>query len=193
MNNYIFCYGSLISKDSRNRTGITGKSYVVRVKDIKRIWNVNIKSAPATYVGIVKEKDSICNGIIVEIDEKEMSKFDEREGPDYKRTKIDLSQVEFLGNDKFDKGSVWVYSVKKPGIACDKYPILQSYLDVIISGCFDVSNDFAKEFVRTTNGWLSWINDRKNPIYQRHLDYPNIKKIDKVLQECITKEFNNRK
>ncbi len=193
MNNYLFGYGSLISKDSRCKTGITGKSYVVRMKGLKRVWNINIKLVPTTAVGVVKDENSICNGIIVEINENEIPKFDEREGKEYKRIKLDIKDVEFLGNDKFDNGIIWVYVPKKPGIADDKHPILQSYVDVIVSGCLEVNEAFAKEFVRTTYGWNNWINDRSNPRYTRHLDYPNVKRIDKILQESVPVEFNKRK
>jgi len=193
MQNYLFGYGSLISKNSRSRTGTTGMSYVVRVNGIKRAWNLNVNAVPTTAVGIVKAVGSACNGIIVEINESELPKFDEREGKEYKRIKLDLNSIEFLGNEKFDKGIVWAYAVKKPGVASEKYPIIQSYVDVIISGCLEVNEDFAKEFVRTTYGWDYWINDRKEPRYIRHLNYPNEKKIDKLLQECISKEFNKRK
>jgi hypothetical protein len=37
MKNYLFGYGTLISKSSRNKSGLTGEWFIVNVKGFKRI------------------------------------------------------------------------------------------------------------------------------------------------------------
>lgn len=56
--------------------------------------------------------------------------------------------------------------VGKPGKG---HPITQSYVDIFLGGCLDVSEaygieEFALECIRTTKGWSKyWINDRIMP------------------------------
>jgi len=38
-------------------------------------------------------------------------------------------------------------------MAHQKYPILQSYVDIVLRGCLSISKSFAKEFVEGTYGW----------------------------------------
>jgi cation transport regulator ChaC len=70
---------------------------------------------------------------------------------------------------------VWVYIPNKGVYADDKYPIMQSYLDIIIRGCLNISEDFAIKYLETTHGFdvhdqspqYVWIDDRHDPHYVR--------------------------
>ena len=43
-----------------------------------------------------------------------------------------------------------------------KYPILQSYVDVCLSGCLEHGEEFAREFIETTFLWSPfWLNERE--------------------------------
>jgi hypothetical protein len=81
-----------------------------------------------------------------------------------------------------------------------KYPIVQSYVDIFISGCLELSQrvigentDFAEECVTTTADWSShWVNDRLYPrrpfIYQ-----PKASKIDALLAKMVPDQFKQIK
>ena len=80
------------------------------------------------------------------------------------------------------KQKVWVY-IQRDSIPADhRYPIAQSYVDIILRGCLTISPHFAAKFVETTHGWWSsdidgnedlddirhiWVEDRNNPFYVR--------------------------
>jgi len=84
--------------------------------------------------------------------------------------------------------NIWVYVPQKPMVPTVDHPIAQTYVDTIIRGCLEISEEFAAEFLETTAGWhpeeaahedstaqhddvipdqIPLINDRHNPIYIR--------------------------
>lgn len=93
----------------------------------------------------------------------------------------------------------WVYVNKANhiGEASVNYPIIQSYVDIFISGCIEIEEKynlkhFAKECVKTTHGWntLHWVNDRIYP--RRPFVYvPKAREIDETLSDVIPLEFKN--
>lgn len=183
MTDYIFGYGSLILKESRNRTGISGEVFPVRVRGYQREWNQQVGGE--TYLGITKNLESKCNGVLFEIPEGEIEKFDERE-IGYTRVKIPLEKIESLKDKNLPKGNYWIYlpvqdkSLVRP---TKKFPIVQSYIDVILTGCLQISKDFAKEFMKTTFKWNCIENDRANPKYPRALKELKFKyEIDKLME-----------
>lgn len=167
--NYIFGYGSLICSDSRARTGIGGQATPIRVRGIKRTWSLHTPDWPATAVSASQDLHSTCNGVFFEVDDANLIKFDEREAG-YQRIALDWSQVTLYSSiPLIPKGTLWVYvgeSVAKPS---ENRPIYQSYLDVIMNGCFSISPVFATEFLVHTSRWSHLINDRDDPQYLRPL------------------------
>jgi hypothetical protein len=73
-----------------------------------------------------------------------------------------------------------------------EYPIVQSYVDIFITGCLELQTrvadpdlDFVAQCVQTTDGWSKhWVNDRPMPrrpyIYQ-----PRAWDIDKNLKRLL--------
>ena len=53
----------------------------------------------------------------------------------------------------------WLQSTNYP-----KNMLLQTYLDIILSGCLEYNDDFAIEFIQTTYQWRNIFLDRNNPI-----------------------------
>ena len=146
-----------------------------------------------TAVGATLNLHSTCNGVIVPIQETELPKFDKRESG-YHRSKVDRSNIKGINNQTIPKGSIWVYipdEIQSPSL---NNPIAQSYVDVIISACFDYGEDFARQFIKTTLNWDSpWINDRQNPRYPRAMSkVPLASKIDSLLEQLIPTEFLQR-
>mmetsp|Transcript_12728 Transcript_12728/g.18579 ORF Transcript_12728/g.18579 Transcript_12728/m.18579 type:complete len:324 (-) Transcript_12728:78-1049(-) len=64
---------------------------------------------------------------------------------------------------------VWVY-IPRAGqgeAADDHYPIMQSYLDIILRGCISIGEDFTVKFLQSTHGW--W-HDLDGPIDEENSD-----------------------
>lgn len=193
--NFLFGYGSLINSESRKRTGQSGIAVPVRVKGIQRQWNLVVPSAALTGVGAIAKEGSCCNGVIAPVSESELPKFDERELPHgYTRVLIKSEDIKGLSRDQVPDGLIWTYLAQKPGAPSDANPITQSYIDVIISGCLDFNEKFAREFIESTSGWGSpWVNDRSDPRYIRAM--PQVlfaNKIDSLLQEVVPDAFGKR-
>lgn len=148
--NYVFGYGSIINLKSANKTTKAKNLKPKTIFGFSREWNINIEGVNQTALGIIKKKGSKCNGVLVEVDD--LKEMDKRE--------IGYNRVLVEDN-------IWVYIPKKTNKATKDYPIVQSYVDVVLEGCFKISNDFAKEFIDTTNGWKYLVNDRENPKYPR--------------------------
>lgn len=193
VDNFLFGYGSLICAESRAKTGQSGISIPVRVKGIERQWNLVVDDLEGTAVGAIDNNESQCNGVLVEVSESELPKFDERE-IGYTRRPIPREDIVCLMTDRLPNGNYWVYVADEPGKPDATHPLIQSYIDVILTGCLDINEDFAKEFITTTTGWNNpWINDRQNPRYERAMvEVPYAQKIDSLLEELVPEAFNNR-
>ncbi|OUS23155.1 gamma-glutamylcyclotransferase ['Osedax' symbiont bacterium Rs2_46_30_T18] len=169
---FIFGYGSLINSISRTVTGETGAAVAVKVKGFDRHWSRISTAYGMSSVVVVANPLGACNGVLVEIDEAELSNFDIREGG-YQRVLVDSSQVEFY-QQSLDLSAarseikIWLYQADKVVDPCSSYPIAFSYLDVILSGCLEYSQEFCSDFVQLTKGWQhETLNDRLAPRYPR--------------------------
>lgn len=194
LENFIFGYGSLISAESRARTGYFGEAMPCTIHEVRREWNAVVPEFGVTAVGIILDPRSSCNGVIFPVAESELPKFDARE-TGYTRVLLRSGGVAGLDIKDLISGNIWTYTINNPGVPSRENPIAQSYLDVILSACFDFGDEFAKKFILSTKLWdYPWINDRKNPRYPRSLkEVPLASKIDKILEELIPNEFLARK
>lgn len=185
---YLFGYGSLILKESRNIAGKTKESFPARIRGYQRVWGD--RDEEGTYLTIKENSNSTCNGMIVEVPEEELHKFDEREeGQTRKQIKID--DIERLEDQNLPGGKYWIYVPNEIQTPSEKHPILQSYMDVVLTGCLEISLDFAKEFIHTTEGWKFIFNDRKNPLYPRALKDVNYKEeIGKLIEENLSQKLD---
>lgn len=191
--NYIFGYGSLICKDSRSRTGVSGDAFPVEVKGIERRWSLHTPDWPATALGAHKHPTARCNGIYFPVDDENLTRFDERE-QGYSRIAIDWQDVVATSSkEKPSSGTLWVYvghSSKQPN---KHKPIMQSYLDVILNGCLDYGEPFAKRFTQTTLLWQHLVNDRSQPAYLRPLkSTARLNDIDAIIQQQLPELLKKR-
>ncbi len=166
---YIFGYGSLISADSRDRTAPSAEWLAVTVKGFQRSWaDLGGHCQKMCSVAVMESKQDTTNGVIFEIDQEDLSAFDERE-KGYHRVPIDPANIKVI-DGKLKDYTVWVYTVDSMILPHQNAPIAQSYLDVILDGAIRISVDFAQSFIDTTTGWNQhWINDREQPRYLRPL------------------------
>lgn len=179
--NFIFGFGSIINDESRKSTvSEAGDAFPVRVAKefgYKRVWNFQSSSAKLTALGLIKVTDpseqTTINGVIYPVKEEDISKFDIRE-EGYTRMEIPIYYIESYNWQKLPTHDIkiWIYvpngKTNVPGIDLappDKYyPILQTYLDIVIIGCLKYGVDYAIEFLYTTSWWSKyWLNDRQVP------------------------------
>lgn len=195
MKHYLFGYGSLINKNSRLATGKTGITIPATIQGFQRAWNVISPEMKISGVGVVLQNDSVCNGVLIEIDENEIPLFDKREleGSNYNYERLAIPHNQLVHGEIPSNSSMWIYVVKKPLVPTLEFPIAQSYLDVILTGCLDYGEIFASDFIKFTSGWeYPWVNDRKCPRYARALNETQVSTIDRLLNYHV-KYFHARK
>lgn len=210
MKDYIFGYGSLIEKESRLRTTPKAKVvFPVKVNGFKRGWfaRTGVEGLSTTFLGCVEDDNCHTNGVIYEVDEEELKLTDIRERG-YERLKIDSNNVEDFSAQIGKSANIWIYAnqfenkeIPNSNLPCKEFPIVQSYVDMCISGCLEIEsmypnakrNDFTVDFILSTFFWSKfWVNDRIYP--RRPFIYkPNAYEIDKLLKENLPDKtiFNN--
>lgn len=194
---YIFGYGSLINSQSRLITGIAGNSVPVRVAGLQRYW-VSFIGGKMRSVGVIPTTqqnqmlDNPCNGVLFEVPEQELPKFDQRESG-YTRQLLDWHTITPCNPNTYlnTQQPVWVYIYaghpNQPQIG----PISQAYLDVILLGCLEHNEAFAIEFLQNTKNWYEWVDDRTNPLYPRATQHQQQTYLDTLIAQQIA-EFNQR-
>jgi hypothetical protein len=179
---YIFGYGSLINSDSRRITGIAGDSIPVRVQGLQRNW-VSFDGVDMRAVGVIEDDSSHCNGVLFDLPASELDKFDVRE-QGYVRQSLCPSRIELLHEHHvMPEQPVWVYHYPNCPKQSQFSPISQSYLDVILLGCLEINEAFAREFLQHTHLWQDWHNDRHTPRYPRAIEHDQAGYIDALIEE----------
>lgn len=182
---YIFGYGSLIETSSRAATGETGQIHPVRVTNLQRAWHV-VSPNGYTLVGVIPRRGASCNGVLTQVAPHLLPHFDRRERR-YHRVIIPQQAVVSLSGEPLSCTTIWAYITSRPGEPSTAYPLVQSYIDVILTGCLAIGVDFAAEFIETTHGWeTAWLNDRRHPRYARALAHnPQAAAIDRQLRTLV--------
>jgi len=174
---FIFGYGSLINTASRNSTaGAATVAIPVRVSaafGYVRTWNDRAPSV-FTALGLRKpgagESAMTINGVLYPVEGDDMTKFDAREAG-YARLEVPLADIEAVSWQSLPhEGHIWVYVPARPGGVPGEglpapdaaFPLLESYIDIVIEGGLEYGPDFARELIETTMGWSQyWLNDRE--------------------------------
>ena len=77
------------------------------------------------------------------------------------------------------------------------YPIVQSYVDIMIKGCMELEENykltgFAEECISTTSHWSPhWVNDRPMPRRPFIFEKKAVR-IDKLLRKNLQQYFDKR-
>jgi hypothetical protein len=181
-------YGSLINPRSRALSGRTGTALPVRLKGYQRAWNAPSPGSAMTAVGVVPDPEASCNAVLVEVaDDAALAGMDERE-IGYRREAVLPEAVSPIGPGGAPTGAMFIYVPLVPTPLTEELPLLQSYCDVILTGCLEeFGAAFAEEFCRSTAGWDGpWLNDRVNPRYVRAMSaVPLAAQIDEILERCV--------
>lgn len=192
---YIVGYGSLMESDSKRSTEPdAGPNLPVHVNGFQRAWNTH-GVYPTTYLGVVPSKSaSMVAALYRSILSDGKLSADARE-IDYCRAAVDPAAIKMLDGSTVPPSSqIWIYVTKPESLLPpDKVnPIVQSYVDIFITGCIQLQArvpkpdlDFVEQCVLTTHGWSRhWVNDRIYPRRPFHYQ-PNAFKIDKYLNKLL--------
>jgi hypothetical protein len=175
--NFIFGYGSLIDSASRNATATHPIAAIpVRVSAAFGYVRAWIDRAPSgfTALGLRRPADGesamTINGVLYPVDGDDMAAFDARE-EGYLRVEVAHTLIEALSwQDLPARGRIWTYvpdpASRAPGAgprpADARFPMLESYIDVVIEGGLEYGPEFAREIIVTTRDWSRyWLNDRE--------------------------------
>lgn len=156
----------------------------MNVSGFKRTWTArgySNTSLSTTYLGVEKDAESSLNGVIFSVPNDALPKYDERERY-YCRVSVPLNDILILRGNISDNGTFpseeelknsefWIYvTIKKFSEFPDEsYPIVQSYVDIFLSGCIQMERkyglkNFSDDCVSHTVGWqYPWVNDRLHP------------------------------
>ncbi len=174
---FIFGYGSLINTASRNATvGHPTPAIPVRVSaafGYVRTWD-DRASTGFTALGLTPpgpgEHAMTINGVLFPVEGNDLRTFDAHE-PGYIRIEVPRDDIEAVSWQRPPlQGRIWVYIPeipgKPPGMDLPQpnasFPLLQSYIDVVMEGGLEYGSGFAKEILETTAGWSRyWLNDRE--------------------------------
>jgi hypothetical protein len=174
---FIFGYGSLINTASRNSTASNSIPAIpVRVSaafGYIRAWNDRSPSG-FTALGLrvprPGEQATTINGVLYAIEGDDMTKFDAREDG-YARVEVPHADIEAVSWQTIPlSGHIWTYvpvrPASDPGVGLPQpdaaFPLLESYIDVVVEGCLEYGPDFARELIETTADWSQyWLNDRE--------------------------------
>ncbi|HEX5326109.1 MAG TPA: gamma-glutamylcyclotransferase family protein [Acetobacteraceae bacterium] len=203
---FIFGYGSLINRVSRNATaGRPIAAIPVRVSaafGYSRAWNDRSPSG-FTALGLRRalpgESGMTINGVLYPVDGNDMAAFDARE-QGYARVEVPRADIQAISWQGLpDQGRIWVYvpdvAGNPPGLdlppADARFPMLESYIDVVIEGGLEYGPAFAREIIETTKDWSRyWLNDRELARRPWVLDHQSAA-VDKLLA-AVAPHFADR-
>lgn len=203
---YIFGYGSLIETQSRAST-VASALYAqpALVRGVQRGWFDRVMDTTnytCTFLGAVATSPNIlCNGVIYPVSKQDFDAYVARESG-YKPTEIKPDALIMLdGTTKLDPSptnGIWYFANTERHVADQLFPIVQTYVDVCLTGCLQIEAtyplarriadfqnlSFAEVFIASTIDWsVFWENDRLIPrrpfVYQ-----PKAYAIDQLLNKA---------
>lgn len=158
MSTYVFGYGSLINMKYTDEisNSLTRRICPVMIKGLKREFNVSTESNTHKVLGIKKNVNHFCNGILFKVNEEELNKLKMRE-KQYYIIFLNINHIIFKYNQtkQFKKGDriicfiplkEYIYNKKD---ALNK-PISNRYFDICKEGCINISKEFYQDFIETT-------------------------------------------
>ena len=206
MTTYVFGYGSLLQQASRTRTNPEAfAAWPARVTGYQRGWFhqfADSVGSSCTYLGAVAAEGKTINGAVYPVNDFASTKSREMGYTPIELKDSDIEILDGMGPLKLGadvKAYIFVSnqdSISKTREPTPEFPMVQSYVDICIGGCLELSalyrsvrGDFTQEFIRTTTGWNKyWVNDRIYP--RRSFIYiPNSSAIDQALKKGNVLQF----
>jgi hypothetical protein len=190
--------------ESRRRTSPqAGPPHPVEIKGYRRGWFARAEAVGfgATYLGVLPDRGSSLNAVIYQVEATELIATDQRERS-YCRTSVAISDIKPLERAFLlaPEGQTWIYVSRPQSVATpdSHYPIVQSYVDIFVSGCLEQEEPlgltgFSQQCLATTADWSEhWVNDR---IYPRRpfIFQPRARQIDTLLSKQLPQYFSHIK
>jgi hypothetical protein len=172
----------------------------VEVAGYRRGWFARVDAVgfSTTYLGVVPDPQGSLNAVIYRVEPDELAATDRREGS-YCRQRVALSGIRTLGRGSLEISGVeaWIYVSKPEFIATPdaRFPIVQSYVDIFVSGCLEQEQrfeltGFAQQCLATTHDWSAhWVNDRLYP-RRPFIFQPRARQIDALLSRHLPEFFS---
>jgi hypothetical protein len=198
---YVVGYGSLMQSASKRSTEPdSGINLPVVVTGFQRAWNTH-GVYPTTYLGVQPRKAARMAAALYRDFLTDGKLGSDAREIDYCRVAVSSESIQMLDASTLPAPSqIWIYVNKPDTLALPdaEHPIVQSYVDIFITGCMelqarvaDPSIDFVEECVRTTDGWSKhWVNDRPMP-RRPYIHQPLAFEIDKQLKRLLPELFEN--
>ena len=190
---YLVAFGSLLYEEARLRkVEQTKLELPVWVQGYKRAWQIRTKpdGLQMTNLGITPADGERFNGVLMSLSSGKLASLD-RHAKLECRVKIKKGSLQSMAEKVLpNDGDIWIYQVQKKHVnsPAGEYPIVQSNVDVFLTGCIEQSDhfkikDFADLCVSTTQYWsTSWVNDRRDPIDKKIVQTKN-KQVDQLLEK----------
>ena len=146
-----FGYGSLVNLRTHDYPHTTHAN----ITGWRRIWR-STTHQPFAILSVIPDAGTRLDGITAAVPNSDWDKLDEREFA-YRRQTLGCGTAIYEVTDKIIKPQT------------GPYPILRSYLDVVIQGYLrEFGAEGAARFFATTDNWGPILDDRNAPLYPRH-------------------------
>ncbi len=158
---YFFGYGSLVNLATHSYPD----PQPARLRGWRRAWR-QTEEREVTFLTVIPDPDCEIEGMIAHVPGQDWAALDAREYA-YDRLPASEAVLHPIERDL----EIAVYVVPQTAWSADRrdYPILMSYLDVVVQGYLQAFGEAgARRFFETTEGWETPIvNDRATPRYPR--------------------------
>lgn len=177
---FFFGYGSLVNQATHDFP----EAQKATLHGWKRLWQ-RTDLRQVAFLSAVPCTDTDIDGLIAHVPNDDWEALDQREWA-YDRIKV-TEQVSHPVTRALD---IAVYSVPERHHATSEadYPILLSYLDVVLQGYLhEFGETGVTRFMQTTSGWETLIlNDRAQPVYPRAQPIPDEQRayVDEILRNA---------
>lgn len=159
---FFFGYGSLVNRATHDY----GQARPASLPGWRRAWR-HTALRPVAFLTAEPDPASTIEGLIAAVPGSDWAALDAREAA-YDRHRV----CETVQHDLSPRPPVSVYAIPQASQRppTEGYPVLLSYLDVVVQGyAREFGTDGVARFFATTTGWEAPIlDDRAAPIYPRH-------------------------
>ncbi len=195
----IIGYGSLMKEESKREDGANvGENFPIYVTGFERGW-IEHSTDPrfgTTYLGAKMKPGAKMNAVYFMLTvPDEILNYDKRENT-YCRNRVPREKIQPLAGTPLPEGEYWIYTtLANETLPSSQYPLAQSYVDIFLSGCFELEkkfklHDFAKDCIKTTKNWSdSWVNDR---VYPRTAidNVPYVAEVDSLISALLPEYYS---
>ena len=154
MLSYIFAYGSLVDKESRESTIKTDFVYNCELQGkYIRFWTYHPRDPSQLVLGMSQHiSKGKINGVLLVVDDDMLSKLDERE---YKYRRVELDKKDLLINKVLESDiPLYTYLLDRDrDINIENTLVNRRYMFICFRGFFTYGEAYIKQFIETTDGW----------------------------------------